>query len=204
MGFAAICRSKSTQRGIFCRCTCRSAPIGARILCGASPSAQRIAGSCCAACSQSRDKQQSKPPRSSCFAERRRRRVAATKLKMQFSCYFLVEAFSKTRSETSEPTQPFRFKALGQLCSIGGYQAVAEMFGVRVSGFLAWFLWRGVYLLKLPTWSRRIKVAFDWAWDVVFPRDLGFLSTDAAQRFTHSYYRAGDFIQRQGEPPRFF
>jgi NADH:quinone reductase (non-electrogenic) len=113
-------------------------------------------------------------------------------------------ALNLIRILKGEPTQPFRFKVLGQLCSIGGYQAVAEMFGVRISGLLAWFLWRGVYLFKLPTWSRRIKVAFDWAWDVVFPRDLGFLSTDAAQRFTHSYYRAGDFIQRQGEPPRFF
>jgi NADH:ubiquinone reductase (H+-translocating) len=103
-----------------------------------------------------------------------------------------------------EPTKPFRFKVLGQLCSIGGYQAVAEMFGVRISGLLAWFLWRGVYLFKLPTWSRRIKVAFDWAWDVVFPRDLSFLNTDAAQQFTQAYYRPGDFIQRQGELPRFF
>jgi NADH dehydrogenase len=113
-------------------------------------------------------------------------------------------ALNLVRILKGEPTQPFRFKVLGQLCSIGGYQAVAEMFGVRISGLLAWFLWRGVYLFKLPTWSRRIKVAFDWAWDVVFPRDLGFLNTDAAQQFTHAYYRPGDFIQRQGEPPRFF
>ena len=84
------------------------------------------------------------------------------------------------RITKGEPTQPFRFKALGQLCSIGGYQAVAEMFGVHISGFPAWVMWRGVYLLKLPTWSRRIKVALDWAWDVLFPRDLSsFLNTDA-------------------------
>jgi hypothetical protein len=63
---------------------------------------------------------------------------------------------------------------LGQLCSIGGYQAVAEMFGMRVSGIVAWFLWRGVYLFKLPTWSRRIKVGLDWFWDLLFPRDLSF------------------------------
>ena len=68
-------------------------------------------------------------------------------------------ALNLVRILKGEPTQPFRFKALGQLCSIGGYQAVAEMFGVHISGFLAWLMWRGVYLLKLPTWSRRIKVA---------------------------------------------
>jgi NADH dehydrogenase len=69
-------------------------------------------------------------------------------------------ALNLVRVLKDEAIQPFRFKALGQLCSIGGYEAVAEMFGVRISGFLAWFLWRGVYLFKLPTWSRRFKVAF--------------------------------------------
>ncbi len=113
-------------------------------------------------------------------------------------------ALNLVRILKGEPTKPFRFKALGQLCSIGGYEAVAEMFGMRVSGFLAWFLWRGVYLFKLPTWSRRIKVALDWAWDLLFPRDLSFLNTDSAQQISHAYYRPGDFIQRQGESARFF
>jgi NADH dehydrogenase len=108
-------------------------------------------------------------------------------------------ALNLVRLLHGEPTQPFRFKALGQLCSIGGYEAVAEMLGMRISGFPAWVMWRGVYLFKLPTWSRRIKVALDWAWDVLFPRDLSFLNTDAAQQVTHAYYRPGDFIHRRGE-----
>jgi NADH:quinone reductase (non-electrogenic) len=113
-------------------------------------------------------------------------------------------ALNLVRVLKGEPTQPFRFKALGQLCSIGGYQAVAEMLGVHISGFLAWLMWRGVYLFKLPTWSRRIKVALDWSWDVLFPRDLSFLNTDTAQQIAHAYYRPGDFIHRQGEPARVF
>ena len=113
-------------------------------------------------------------------------------------------ALNLVRIVRGQPTEPFRFKALGQLCSIGGYQAVAEMLGMRVSGFPAWVMWRGVYLFKLPTWSRRIKVALDWAWDVLFPRDLSFLSTDAAEQVTHAYYRAGDFIHRRGESTQVF
>jgi len=113
-------------------------------------------------------------------------------------------ALNVVRVLKAEPTQPFRFKALGQLCSIGGYQAVAEMLGVHISGFVAWLLWRGVYLFKLPTWSRRIKVGLDWSWDVLFPRDLGFLNTDTTRQATHAYYRPGDFIQHQGEPARVF
>jgi NADH:ubiquinone reductase (H+-translocating) len=113
-------------------------------------------------------------------------------------------ALNVVRILKAEPTQPFCFKALGQLCSIGGYQAVAEMLGVHISGFVAWLLWRGVYLFKLPTWSRRIKVGLDWSWDVLFPRDLSFLNTDTTQQATHAYYRPGDFIHRQGEPARVF
>jgi len=113
-------------------------------------------------------------------------------------------ALNLVRVLKGEPTQPFHFKALGQLCSIGGYEAVAEMLGMRISGFLAWLMWRGVYLFKLPTWSRRIKVALDWAWDVIFPRDLSFLNTDAAKQLTHAYYRPGDFIHRQGELAQVF
>jgi NADH:ubiquinone reductase (H+-translocating) len=113
-------------------------------------------------------------------------------------------ALNLVRVIRNEPVHPFYFKALGQLCSIGGYQAVAEMFGMRISGFPAWAMWRGVYLLKLPTWSRRIKVGFDWLWDFVFPRDLSFLNTDAAKQITHGYYRPGDFIHRQGESAQVF
>lgn len=113
-------------------------------------------------------------------------------------------ALNLVRILKGRPTLPFSFKALGQLCSIGGYSAVAEMFGMRVSGFPAWFMWRGVYLLKLPTWSRRFKVALDWAWDLLFPRDLSFLSSDSTQQLTKAYFRTGDFIHRQGEPARVF
>ncbi len=99
-----------------------------------------------------------------------------------------------------EPTQPFRFKPLGQLCAIGGHSAVAELLGQRLSGFPAWFLWRGVYLSKLPSWARRAKVGFDWTWDLVFPRDLAHPRTDLTERVSTAHYQPGNDIVRQGEP----
>lgn len=98
-----------------------------------------------------------------------------------------------------EATRPFSFRVLGQLCSIGGHSAVAEMFGFRLSGFLAWFTWRGVYLFKMPDWSRRIQVGMDWAWLLFFPRDLSVLKTDVTERISHAYYHTGDTIVRQGD-----
>ncbi len=103
-----------------------------------------------------------------------------------------------------EPTEPFSFRVLGQLCSIGGHSAVAEMFGLKLSGFLAWFTWRGVYLFKLPAWSRRIQVGFDWAWLLLFPRDLSHIKTNVTDRVTHAHYEPGDYIIRQGEPASSF
>ena len=103
------------------------------------------------------------------------------------------------RVMNGEATRPFSFKMLGQLCSIGGHNAVAEMFGFRLSGFWAWFAWRGVYLFKLPAWSRRIQVGFDWAWLVLFPRDLSCIKTEVTDRVMHAHYEPGDYIFRQGE-----
>jgi NADH dehydrogenase len=103
-----------------------------------------------------------------------------------------------------QPTEPFRFRPLGQLCSIGGHSAVAEMFGLQLSGFLAWFAWRGVYLFKLPTWARRFQLGFDWAWLVWFPRDLSHVRTSQTDRVTHAHYEPGNYIFKQGEPASFF
>lgn len=127
--------------------------------------------------------QQPAPPTGQ-FAEREGRQVAE----------------NIARALRGEPTRPFRFKQLGQLCSIGGHKAVAEVFGVRLSGFFAWFVWRGVYLFKLPSWSRRIKVGFDWAWQLVFARDLSHLKANLTERVAHAHYQAGDFVFRQGDP----
>jgi len=108
------------------------------------------------------------------------------------------------RTLRGEPTRPFSFRVLGQLCSIGGHSAVAEMFGFRLSGFWAWFTWRGVYLFKLPSWSRRFQVGFDWAWLLLFPRDLSHLKTDVTDRVGRAHYQPGDHVFRQGEPPTNF
>jgi NADH dehydrogenase len=101
-------------------------------------------------------------------------------------------------------THPFRFKLLGELCSIGGHSAVADLFGLHLSGFLAWFVWRGVYLFKLPTWGRRLQVGFDWAALLVFPRDLAHTRIEQTNRVSHAHYDPGEFIIRKGEAPTNF
>ncbi len=97
-------------------------------------------------------------------------------------------------------TNPFYFKPIGQLCAIGGHNAVAEIFGRHISGFTAWFFWRTVYLFKLPSWSHRIKVGFDWAWDLFYSRDLAHPRADPTDRISKAHYEPGDYIIMEGDP----
>lgn len=75
-------------------------------------------------------------------------------------------------SIAGQPTRPFSYAPAGQLCSIGHNKAVAEIFGLRLSGFIAWLLWRGVYLLKIPTFARKVRLYLEWNWAMFFPPDV--------------------------------
>jgi NADH dehydrogenase len=69
-------------------------------------------------------------------------------------------------------TKQFSFRPRGMLASIGHRNAVGVVYGVKISGFLAWWVWRGVYLWKLPTVSRRLEVALSWACSIPFPPNI--------------------------------
>ena len=99
-----------------------------------------------------------------------------------------------------QETKPFRFKQVGQLCAIGGHNAVAEFLRFHISGFFAWFLWRSVYLFKLPTLSHQLKVGFDWAWEVFYSRDLAHPKGDKTERVSRAHFQPGDYIFREGDP----
>jgi NADH:ubiquinone reductase (H+-translocating) len=70
------------------------------------------------------------------------------------------------------PKKPFSFKTLGALAAIGRRTGVARILGINFSGFLAWFLWRGIYWSKLPRIEKKVRVAIDWALDVLFTKDF--------------------------------
>jgi NADH:ubiquinone reductase (H+-translocating) len=73
-------------------------------------------------------------------------------------------------------THAFRFQALGMMASLGGRKAVAQLpRDLVLTGFIAWFLWRTYYLLRLPGLDRKLRVAFDWTLDLIFPRDVAEL-----------------------------
>src|SRR5262249_22123282 len=75
-------------------------------------------------------------------------------------------------SVRGRPLTPFHFDALGALCVVGHHTACAEIKGFRFSGLFAWFLWRGIYLAKLPSLECKVRVLVDWIVELFFPCDI--------------------------------
>ena len=93
----------------------------------------------------------------------------------------------------------FSFTALGKMGSLGHRSAVAEIFGVKLSGFLAWWLWRTVYLMKLPGLDRKIRVATDWTLDLILPPDIVQLKTDRSFAIRREHFEANEVVFREGD-----
>jgi NADH dehydrogenase len=93
----------------------------------------------------------------------------------------------------------FDFKGLGKMGALGHRSAVAEVFGFKLSGFLAWWLWRTVYLMKLPGWGRRLKVASSWTLDLILPPEIVQLRVSGSQGVTREHYEPGQVVFREGD-----
>jgi NADH dehydrogenase len=86
--------------------------------------------------------------------------------------------------------KPFVFSTIGQLAAIGKRTGVANIFGVNFSGFVAWWLWRAIYLSKLPRFEKKLHVAVNWGLDLLFTKDIvEFLpvSETIVSRTTHEH-----------------
>jgi NADH dehydrogenase len=73
--------------------------------------------------------------------------------------------------ERRTPT-PFVFHPLGTMASLGHTRAVALVMGVRLTGFLAWWIRRTYYLFQMPRWERRLRIVLDWTVALFFRPDL--------------------------------
>ena len=71
------------------------------------------------------------------------------------------------RSIENQPRRPFRYKDLGSLATIGRAAAVADFGSVHLSGFVAWFAWLGIHVIKLIGFRNRLLVMIQWAWAYV-------------------------------------
>jgi NADH dehydrogenase len=76
-------------------------------------------------------------------------------------------------------------------------KAVAEVYGVKLSGTVAWLLWRGFYLSFLPGIATKIRVAVDWVLNLIVPPNIVLIdSSKPSTRYIH--YRKGDVVLEPG------
>ena len=67
---------------------------------------------------------------------------------------------------------PFSFRPLGTMASLGHTRAVALVMGLRLTGFLAWWIRRTYYLFQMPRWDRRLRIVLDWTVALFFRPDI--------------------------------
>jgi NADH:ubiquinone reductase (H+-translocating) len=68
--------------------------------------------------------------------------------------------------------EPFIFRMLGTMASLGHSRAVAQVMGVQLTGFIAWWFRRTYYLLQMPRWDRRLRIVLDWTVSLFFRPDI--------------------------------
>ena len=88
--------------------------------------------------------------------------------------------------------EKFIYHSKGQMAIIGKRSGIATFLGVNISGFLAWLIWRNVYLSKIPTFDKKTRVFLDWVIDLFFDRDVSRLKL--MKRETEKEYKELDEV----------
>ncbi len=97
------------------------------------------------------------------------------------------------------PTKQFRYKSRGVFVPLGGFAAATETFGLELSGFVAWWLYRTFYLLQLPRIERKLRVVTDWTLDLIFPPDIVKVDIERTHGTSRRHFEAGDYIYQKGD-----
>ncbi len=92
------------------------------------------------------------------------------------SQHALRQARALARNLTGSP-RPYRYRMLGQVATLGRYKGIAAVLGIRIRGFLGWFVTRTYHLIQLPLFSRKLRVVVDWTVALFFRRDIAELGT---------------------------
>ncbi len=106
-------------------------------------------------------------------------------------------ALNLLASLKGKPLKPFAYKSKGSLASLGTTKAVADVYGMKLTGFLAWLLWRGFYLSFIPGFAAKTRLLATWLLNAVMPPNLVLIQgAPPATRYMH--YRKGDILFEPG------
>jgi NADH dehydrogenase len=86
----------------------------------------------------------------------------------------LRQARRLAKNLTGTP-EPYGYLMLGQVATLGRHKGIAEVLGLRIRGFLGWWVTRSYHLYQLPLWQRKVRVVVDWTVALFFRRDISEL-----------------------------
>ena len=72
----------------------------------------------------------------------------------------------------NQQPQPFVYSSKGTLAALGHFKGAGQVYGINIHGFLAWWIWRTYYLMRMPPWSRRLRIIIDWTVALFFRNDV--------------------------------
>jgi NADH dehydrogenase len=92
------------------------------------------------------------------------------------TCQHALRQARRLAKNLTGPPKPYGYRMLGQVATLGHYKGIAEIPGLRLRGFLGWFVARTYHLYQLPLLSRKLRVVLDWTVALFFRRDVVELS----------------------------
>jgi len=108
------------------------------------------------------------------------------------------------RRTHGQSLKAFKYKAAGIMASLGGGRGVAQIYGIRVTGVLAWLIWRAAYIGMLPGLSTKVRVALDWLFDFFVPRTIVYMAESDRSATRYLDYSKGEVVQHANEVPAGF
>jgi NADH:ubiquinone reductase (H+-translocating) len=92
------------------------------------------------------------------------------------TCQHALRQARRLAKNLQGDVEPYRYKMLGQVATLGRYKGIADVMGLRLRGFPGWFVTRTYHLFQLPLFSRKLRVVVDWTTSLFFRRDIAELS----------------------------
>jgi NADH dehydrogenase len=88
------------------------------------------------------------------------------------TCQHALRQARRLAKNLSGTPEPYGYRMLGQVATLGRYKGIADVLGVRLRGFVGWFVTRSYHLYQLPLTQRRLRVVADWTVALLFRRDV--------------------------------
>jgi NADH dehydrogenase len=112
-------------------------------------------------------------------------------------------AWNIRRLLAGKEPQPYTFTGMGEACSLGHRSAVAQLWGIPLTGPLAWIGWRFIVLsMFMPSWGRRVRLLFDWFFTPLIGREIVNPKVEEHLGVEPVLYEPGQVIVRKGETGR--